>query len=129
MPKSVLLPLSFISWERLKEREMKWKTLFSISVISFKLESSNILLKIEELVNGWKSPDSHTLCSVIPLTCFVTFGSYFKPPLLFLHTRKMGEPSLSICRGVAENFEITGRWIYLCPLTNGKGNVVLNSGA
>lgn len=52
MPKSVLLPLSFILWERLKEREMKRKTLFSISVISFKLESSNILLKIRELVNG-----------------------------------------------------------------------------
>lgn len=52
MPKSVLLPLSFILWERLKEREMKRKTLFSISVISFKLESSNILLKIGELVNG-----------------------------------------------------------------------------
>lgn len=75
MPKSVLLPLSFILCERLKERETKWKTLFSVSVISSKLESSNILLKIEELVNGWQSPDSLTLCSVISLTCFVTFGS------------------------------------------------------
>lgn len=59
MPKSVLLPLNFILWQRLKEREMKWKTLFSISVISFKLESSNILLKSEEFVNGGnKSLDS-----------------------------------------------------------------------
>lgn len=54
MPKSVLLPLSYILWERLKEREMKRKTLFSISVISFQLESSNILLKLGKLVNGWK---------------------------------------------------------------------------
>lgn len=90
MPKSVLLPLSFILWERLKEREMKRKTLFSISVISFKLESSNILLKIGELVNGGKSPDSHVLYSVVPLSCFVTFGSYFKPPFLHLHDCKNG---------------------------------------
>lgn len=54
MPKSVLLPLSFILWERLKERDMKRKTFFSISVISFKLESSDILLKTGKLVNGWK---------------------------------------------------------------------------
>lgn len=46
--------LSFILGERLKEKEMEWKTFFSISVISFRLERSNILLKIGELVNGWK---------------------------------------------------------------------------
>lgn len=80
MPNSVLLPLSFILWERLKEREMKRKTLFSLSVTSFKLESSNILLKIGAFVNGWKPPDSHVLYSVVPLSCFVTFDSYFKLP-------------------------------------------------
>lgn len=113
MPKSVLLPLSFILWERLKEREMKRKTLFSISVISFKLESSNILLKIGELVNGWKAPDSHVLYSLVSLSCFVTFGCYFKPPFLHLHTYKTGEPSLSSCREPATSFKITVRGTYI----------------
>lgn len=129
MPKPVLLPLSFILWERLKEREMRRKALFSMAVISFKFESSNILSKIEEVVNGWKSPDSHVLYSVVPLTCFVTFGSYFKPPFLHLPACKMGEPPLGVCRGLAANFRITVRRIYIRLVTNGKGNVVLHARA
>lgn len=59
---------------------MKRKTLFSISVISFKLESRSILLKTGKLVRGWKWPGSHVLCSVVSLGCFVTFGCYLNPP-------------------------------------------------
>lgn len=123
MPKSVLLPLNFILWQRLKEREMKWKTLFSISVISFKLESNNILLKIEEFVNGGnKSPDYSFVFS--SLTCFVTFSSCFKSPLLHLLACKMGNPSQRICKGLLINFKISVRRICVCPAIKGKGNVI-----
>lgn len=59
---------------------MKRKTFFSISVISFKLESSDILLKTGKLVRGWKWPGSHVLHSVVSLGCFVTFGCCLNPP-------------------------------------------------
>lgn len=76
------------------------------------------------------SHQTPTFCTqLFLLAALLLSAATSSPPFFICMPVKMGEPSRSICRGLAANFKIRVRMIYICPVTNGKGNVVFHSRA